>query len=71
ITKAAEKAGIDRGTHYDWLKDPEYQPILRQLNCKRPICSTIWRCDEPIRPRETNHGGRHGEATCIAARFRH
>jgi hypothetical protein len=29
ITKAAEKAGIDRGTHYGWLKDPEYQPILR------------------------------------------
>ena len=29
ITKAPEKAGIDRGTHCDWLKDPEYQPILR------------------------------------------
>ena len=26
ITKAAEMAGIDRGTHYDWLqKDPEYR----------------------------------------------
>jgi hypothetical protein len=25
ITKAAEMAGIDRGTHYDWLKDPEYK----------------------------------------------
>ena len=25
ITKAAELAGIDRGTHYDWLKDPEYK----------------------------------------------
>jgi hypothetical protein len=22
--KAAQMAGIDRGTHYDWLKDPEY-----------------------------------------------
>jgi hypothetical protein len=25
INKAAEMAGIDRGTHYDWLKDPEYK----------------------------------------------
>jgi hypothetical protein len=25
ITKAAEVAGIDRGTHYDWLKNPEYK----------------------------------------------
>ena len=23
--KAAQRAGIDRGTHYDWLKDPEYK----------------------------------------------
>ena len=28
MTKAAEKADIDRGTHYDWLKDPEYKPIF-------------------------------------------
>lgn len=35
ITDAAQKAGCDRGTYYQWLRDPEFEAELNRAKLER------------------------------------